>query len=52
MHTTYAAANANGWNEACQWFLQLSRVAGVQAWQPNDELRLKAKRSCSKDLSS
>lgn len=36
MHTTYAAANANGWNEACQWFLKLSRVAGVQA-STNDE---------------
>jgi hypothetical protein len=30
MHTTYAAANANGWNEACQWFLKLSRVTGAQ----------------------
>jgi hypothetical protein len=36
MHTTYAAANGNGWNEACQWFLQLSRVTGVQVAK-NDE---------------
>lgn len=45
MHTTYAAANANGWNEACQWFLKLSRVAGVQAsthdeQAPEDEAQL------------
>lgn len=45
MHTTYAAANANGWNEACQWFLKLSRVAGDQAstkdeQAPEDEAQL------------
>jgi hypothetical protein len=36
MHTTYAAGNGNGWDEACRWFLQLSRVTGVQVAK-NDE---------------
>jgi hypothetical protein len=29
MHTTYSAANGNGWNEAYQWFVKLSRVSRV-----------------------
>lgn len=36
IHTAHSAGNGNGWNEAYQWFVKLSRVAGVQA-TPKDE---------------
>lgn len=36
MHTTYAAGNGNGWNEAYKWFQTISRVPRVEDTK-NDE---------------
>lgn len=45
MHTAHSAGSGNGWNEACQWFLKLSRVVGDQTTKndeqaPEDEAQL------------